>query len=552
MSFEVWKANIKSEAHITQNTCTHLTGDRFQAKSSALKANVVKSSLLPFLRNYAQHPSSKVLRPEDLDRRINVLNKWWTGLLETLHGRNNQSISGTDRPVLLEGMAGIMTRPEWRSSSSPSALLNERGMRPTWKSRSSTSLESSASGFLADSVYHNVRNTFVQNLLAQTSFVVDKMSLRSAPASLVSFCGKALAFAFFFCPGVADILVRLWALSATTLRRVLDRYNVNRTSNFKAISELVVPGFPSCMQSLGFSAFPAMVRYLRRRTPHSLGTSNIQWDGPWIGRWSGRDSDLFFVFAKHFHILTTEFLPSNAGELERACAPAFLLVQSQILALLDSTIHRNLGHSTADNSTGPSSVTFDDLLSSADVPATALPLPPTNAVRLMAENRLIMLLRDFLFEQQSDCESATPLFAEVFNQVLKAAVLKVSLFNHSACFTLCDFLEEAIPILVRYQTNNATSQPLFDWPFWLSVCKGMTESENSMTEIRLFAFLFSIWGVLTDDVGRKSDLCLDWLLSQRFFWKHFNHWCPMVRAYYMRLLCWRLARFDDDGSELNL
>ncbi|KAI9714093.1 MAG: hypothetical protein M1812_006540 [Candelaria pacifica] len=525
---------------------------KFQAKSSALKANVVRSSLLPFLRNYAQHPSVKALRPEDLDRRINVLNKWWTGLLEMLNGRNNQSLSGTDRPVLLDGMAGIMTRPEWRLSSSQFAPLHERSIKPALNSRSSISLESTASEFLAESVYHNVRNLFVQNLLAQASFVVDKMSLRSAPASLVSFCGKALAFAFFFCPGVADILVRLWALSTDTLRRVLEEYGVNRTSNLKAISELVVPAFPPCMQSLGFSAFPAMVRYLRRRTPQSLSTAKIHWDGPWIGRWSGRDSDLFFVFVKYYHILIAEFLPSNAGKLERACAPALVLVHSQILALLDLTIYRHLGHSTADMSSGPSSITFDDVLSSADASAAALPLPPTNVVRLMAENRLIMLLRDFLFEQQSNSNNATQLFAEAFNDILKAAVRKVSLFNHSACFTLCDFMEEAITILVRYRPRDDTSQTLFDWPFWLEVCKQMTESQNSMTEIRLLAFLYSIWGIITDDVERKKDICLGWLLSEQSFKRHFNHWCPMVRAYYMRLLCWRLARFDGDGSDLDL
>lgn len=88
---------------------------RFQSKSSSLKANVVRTSLLPFLRQHAQKPLDQKLRPEDLDRRVNILNGWWTGLLELVAGRNNQSISGTDRPVILEGIAAIMERPEWLS-----------------------------------------------------------------------------------------------------------------------------------------------------------------------------------------------------------------------------------------------------------------------------------------------------------------------------------------------------------------------------------------------------------------------------------------------------
>lgn len=55
---------------------------KFQAKTSAMKTNVVRATLLPFLRNCAQHASNKTLRPEDLDRRVNILNKWWTGILE--------------------------------------------------------------------------------------------------------------------------------------------------------------------------------------------------------------------------------------------------------------------------------------------------------------------------------------------------------------------------------------------------------------------------------------------------------------------------------------
>jgi hypothetical protein len=35
-------------------------------------------------------------------QRVNILNKWWIGMLEMLNGKNNQSISGTDRPVFLD------------------------------------------------------------------------------------------------------------------------------------------------------------------------------------------------------------------------------------------------------------------------------------------------------------------------------------------------------------------------------------------------------------------------------------------------------------------
>ncbi|KAI9808954.1 MAG: hypothetical protein M1827_007129 [Pycnora praestabilis] len=529
-----------------------LEGDfqKFQTKTIALKANVVRSSLLPFLRTYASHPSNKSLRAEDLDRRINVLNKWWAGLLETLSGRNNQSISGTDRPVLLEGMAGIMIRPEWRPPVSPFCPLQERIMQPPVKSRSTSSLDSSVSDFLAESVYHNIRNLFIQNLLSQIAFVVDKMSLRSAPASLVTFCGKAVAYAFFFCPGVANVLVRLWATPSDTLRRVLEESGIPRATNIEGMSESIISGFPPHLHSLGFTSFPLLVRSLRRKSPLPLAASHIAWDGPWIGRWAGRDSDLLFVFTKHFHILMSEFLPMDAGTKEQACAPGAVHVHAQILKVLDSTIHRQAGQSVADTSNGPSPITFDDVLAGADASATALPLPPTNVTRLMAENRLIMLLREFLSERCSDFDFARQRFAEAFGNILKAAVRKTSMFNHHACFTLCDFMEEASSIMVRYHQSTNSPQAFLDWPFWLDVCKKMGESQNSMTQVRLFSFVYSVWGIIAMDEERKTITCLSWLLSEECFERYFNHWCPMVRAYYMRLICWRVARFDGDATDI--
>ena len=113
----------------------------------------------------------------------------------------------------------------------------------------------------------------------------------------------------------------------------------------------------------------------------------------------------------------------------------FVLVHAQILATLDSTIHRQ-------PAAEPLPLTFDDVLAGADASTAALPLPSSNAARLMAENRLIMLLRDFLSERASDFKLARMTFAEAFSKMMQATARRTSLFDHSACFVLCDFMEE--------------------------------------------------------------------------------------------------------------
>jgi hypothetical protein len=518
----------------------------------ALKANVLRTTLLPFLQTYASHPSNHKLRPEDLDRRANILNGWWTGLLELVAGRNNQSISGTDRPAILNGIAGIMERPEWRLSPSPFCPLADRV--ETASTSTIASNASNSSDFLAESVYHNVRNIFTQNLLSQMSFVIEKMSLRNAAASLVTFCGKTCAYAFCFCPGIADVLVRLWSPSMDMMKRVLEESGVPKLEKLDTVSDRISASFPPMMQSLKFNSVVKLVRALRKPALPPLGTANLDWYGLWTKRWAGSESDLFYVFVKHYHILVTEFLPHEPSNAERVCVPGLVLVHAQILVNLDATINRNAAppqpEEPSTNSTA-APITFDDVLET-DASASAVSLPPANATRQMQENRLIMLIRDFLSERNAHLHTARRVFAESFARLLRAQARKISIYDNNACYTLCDFLEEAFAILVRYEQSDSEHHSVVDWTFWLSVCKKMTESHNTATEIRLYAFLYSIWPTIAVDERRKASLCLDFILEPTFFESRFNHWCPMVRSYFMRLLCWRVARFDGEDTDVEM
>ena len=511
---------------------------------------MVRTSLLPFLRNYRSHESSLKLRPEDLDRRTNILNKWWTGLLELLLGRNNQSISATERPVIFEAIAGIMERPEWRLAPSPfCALRDKKFSNPASRSASSTSLSSDESDFLQESVNHNIRNNFAQNLLAQMNFVIWRMSERNTPASVVQFCGKTIAYAFFFCDGVADALVRLWEPSMDLLKRVVSESGVKGLGTLEAVSKSIVTGFPPPLHTLEFVDPLSTYRNLGKPMAPPLGTHDAPWNSrSWINRWNGRESELFYVFVKHYHLLLMDFLPEQSTKKERLTAPGVVIVHAQILTNLDGTIHRHTAYDRDEAQRSASNITFDDVLGGdPDVSAPALPFAPTtNANRLMAENRLIMLVRDFLSDRNP--MAARRVFAEGFSDILKAAARRTLVFDHGACYTLCDFLEEAIVILVRYEHATDLEHSVLDFSFWLDVFKRMIQSQNTTTEIRLYALIYSLWSSITTDAYRKRDLCRSLLLEPNFFNGRFNHWCPMVRTYYMRLLCWRVGRYDGDGE----
>ena len=516
----------------------------FQGKTSLQRAKVLRISLLPFLAKHAQHPSNTSLRAEDLDRRVVILNKWWTGLLEMLSGRHNQSITGTDRPAFLEAASQIMMRPEWRIPGFPSFATDTPRPPSINVTKSSTSLRSDESDFLVETIHQNVRNIFVQNLLAQMAFVVDKLSMRTAPASLVTFGGKACAYAFFFCPGMADMLVRLWRIPPATLRRIFTEAGIGRSEKLEYVSNGLASRVPGPVRSLAVSTQLNLAKTIQVARTVPPGTENVHWYGPWIGRWSGRDSDLFFVFTKHFHILVTDFLQEELSPRERLCIPGLAPVHAQVLVVLETTIYRQTAQQAADNYASSMAGGMENPDSFAHMPMTV-----TNASRMIAENRLVILLRDILSDRTMDNPILKHLYTSSFCDIVQAATRKVSLYNNDACFVLCDFLEEIFPIMSRHYQNDT---PFLDWPFWSKVCRQMMQSHNTLTQVRLLAFVYSTWTIFIHNEERKKELVLDWLLEQQFFDQQFCHWSPMVRHYFFRLLCWRVGRCDGDPTPLDM
>lgn len=604
---------------------------KFLSKTTtAQRMILVRATLIPFLRRYTtdgttNNKTNSLLSPEDVERRASILNRWWTGLLEMLDGPsqlqgnasqgqgglfgggvffgtstttngNFYAVSGVDRPVVLECMSLIMSRPEWRLLTAVFRPLADRspGERVRARANTSDSRPLDDSAFLVEeSAEHNVRTMYINNLLAQLILVVDKMALRQAPLSIVNFSGKACAYAFFFVPGVADILIRLWSLDKNIelVRRVADAFGLPRRS--KGESEDLVALFPPCIGPLGWSSVNAMQAKLRRPPRMSLlppayvsACSRVSWFAPcWLSRWRGADTDLLFIFCKYYHVLANEFMPASLQLplVEKARAPGFVLLHAQLLQIFDNTIHRQAAVEAAmmmagtPMTEGTPSLWMQQqmqqrqpyLVASSDdafVPSFMMQ-PNHNLFRDMDENRIIALLRDLLNADES-LAGARATFAGSAMVLLKAATLRTSQYDHNACYILCDFLHEILQTFDNYygyasrgkanadsveSTASPSDEPVdfIDWTFWLDVCKMMLNSNNTMSEIRVLSFVFATWDIVAADPARKEALCIGWLLSEEVFEKFFNNWCPMVRAYYMRLLCWRMCRDAGSMNELD-
>ncbi|PNP59461.1 hypothetical protein THARTR1_00951 [Trichoderma harzianum] len=516
----------------------------FAQKVVAQQCALIQSLFLPFLKSTTSQQSLGGLRPEDVDCRASILNKWWGAVLDMLEVQHQQPVPGLDRQLLFETATTIMMRLEWRQTTSYFMPLADRSPQDRTRARSSTnssnsSRSSNQSAMLAESAEHNIRTMFVSNLVRQMAFVVEKMSLRHVPPSLIEFAGKTCAYAFFFAPGVSDILVRLWGLTPDLIRRVAESMGLGRNSSNAPVDGEITASFPPRLSSLAWSSPRGMWTTLKRIPKMPLLVARVPWTGPWVMRWKGRDTDLLFIFCKHFHILSDQFMPEGLSLTEKAHSPAFVLVHAQLLSILDGTIHRQATFE-------PQGSLLANSARGAEAVALQMPLPPNNMMKSMSENRLVVLLKDILSDNTSSHSGARHTFAEAFSALLKAAASRTSRYNSTACSTLCDLLEEVILIYHRAETaENPTCY--IDWPFWVEVCKLALTSLNTLSEIRMISFIFTIWDAIAKDPEQKMMVCRDWLLTEETFNAFFNNWCPMVRAYYMRLLCWRICR--DKGSQ---
>jgi hypothetical protein len=360
----------------------------------------------------------------------------------------------------------------------------------------------------------------------------------------------------------------------------MEENGVDTSMNLRDITDKMSSTLPPTLRQLHFSTLQETHKSIRKPASYPLGTQDSQWKGPWVDRWSGQESELFYTFVKQYYLLLSHYLP-NASKTERLVAAGGIFVQAQILVNLDATIRRcfpkplDLPSLPSAQSKSPvsriiedhartTSTTFDDMLS--DIEAT----PPsvvftglnlnhssfgnlTNADRNMAENRLILLLKDMLtIRNNTTLRVVRESFAHTFVDLLRAAAKATHQFNRLETDTLCTFLEETVIILVRYERTYGMTTAFLDWGFWFGVWKIMAQNNYFATETRIYSLIYSFWPAITLDADRKTELCYGFLLNKEHFESRFNHWSPMVRAYYMRLLCWRVARIHEDGGEGDL
>ncbi|KAF5100896.1 hypothetical protein DV451_002371 [Geotrichum candidum] len=272
---------------------------RFASKTGVNKANVLRLALLPFLRQqrgeFVRYSSD-----DDASKRVRVFQKWWIGILSTLRDRE-RPVSGMDRSAYLEAVSAIVARTEWLSVTGP---------------------------------MHEVFQTL---LLDTVKYVVAKLSIKAVPANFAAFAGKILAYAFFYAPDVAPVLLYLLPTAQTNIDRITNLCfqqvaSSHQYTDLASAASLIRASFPDHLGPLVAQTEPL------DGTRPSPPVSVPELYGPWARRWNCFNSDIFYSFFKHYYTIISRILPLELPWNAHLASPGLIIIHSFLLGTLDSVV----------------------------------------------------------------------------------------------------------------------------------------------------------------------------------------------------------------------
>lgn len=272
---------------------------RFVSKTGVNKANVLRLALLPFLRQqrgeFVRYSSD-----DDGSKRVRIFQKWWVGILSTLRDRE-RPVSGMDRSAYLEAVSAIVARNEWLYVTGP------------------------------------MREVFQTLLLDTLKYVVAKLSIKAVPANFAAFSGKILAYAFFYAPDVAPVLLSLLPTLQTNIDRIVSVSfqqvaSSHQYTDLASAASLIRTSFPAHLGSL-----IAQVELPGQNHP-SPPASIPELYGPWARRWNCFNSDIFYSFLKHYYTIISKILPVELPWNAHLASPGLIIIHSFLLGTLDSVV----------------------------------------------------------------------------------------------------------------------------------------------------------------------------------------------------------------------
>ncbi|KAG7863142.1 hypothetical protein KL939_000461 [Ogataea angusta] len=484
-------------------------------RNNTSKTNILRLSLLPFLRNTSTPWSAHRLDAVDKTSRTQflelavVLLRWWKALLAAV--KELHQMTSIDRNCYLEAISRIVGRQEWLEiDKDPNSEIYKQ---------------------------HNTQ------LLETFEFCIARLDVKNINLPINAFVGKIFAHAFVKLPDLS--------------RGILFLLN-SRVKNFKEYYDLIVreksphqsvPGrdkkyfedvisaslshFPQHLHPLMKSAEqPRQTRYklenklLNSMTPPSAKITGISDPrGLWCTRWSSLENiDLFCSFFRHYLTLISFYVQQtkSLSAQEVYALPGFAYLITHIFEIVDFQIFQAVQHTSSQSTESQ-------------------------------VDKLLKLLRDFLANARHEFEpSLRNGVLKCFDTVFKLVFYKTTIFQ-------TERIDLCFDIWVRFvrsidETNSYATQDL-DWKFWIdTICK-MLNSEFINSELKALSVLYQIWDYLPSSTPPQAEWVSNpndtlkynmilYLTGPDNWSKFFGHYLPLVRCYYITLMVWKVLGLE--------
>jgi hypothetical protein len=320
------------------------------------------------------------------------------------------------------------------------------------------------------------------------------------------------------------------------------------------------PTYPAHLEGLCFDDSQSYTRRLLTLDPDFDSAAEKEafhfQPGNWLRRWQSDDSELFPAFYRAYHKQLAFYLAPAISyyQQQRRPIPASVLLRAPGYAHL-ATIFSIKCHSyilgSVNAVTTSSSTQHFDATESAGFRGSQKPAVLETANRRLVETLWMFASAPINVPTEENivvqCEGSQ-LWGEMVDLWTKNLITKTSLYAPKGVFCLFDLLDGLVDPIQWGDVHSPLDVPYLIGLFRLI----LNEAEHALTLVKVIAFIFTHWEILTARPEDRRELCMDILLDKKLFERLLLFWSQSVRSYVLRLVVFRLGHLhstkEDPGS----
>ncbi|CAJ0632570.1 5668_t:CDS:2 [Entrophospora sp. SA101] len=167
--------------------------------------------------------------------------------------------------------------------------------------------------------------TYRTALMSTLYYAIDRLNQKGVYSNVISFCARVLAICFFKIPGVGFALLQALPVNKSHIKRILKETIGDEDESMELIrtqNDKIALLFPSHLKILCYVNLRTWWHQFEN-AKKIWGEPPIEMNGNWIRRWQSDDSELFFSFYKHYHIVLKSYLNIPNSIAFKSMTPPF-------------------------------------------------------------------------------------------------------------------------------------------------------------------------------------------------------------------------------------